>query len=236
MEIHQTISKWHEETQKEIEGRIGSDVIDEAEINKLCLCVIRTSSQYCAAAIQLLNSGFEYPAKALMRCLGELNIKLTWCLVGCENGKSSTSEAVNKRFQRWRKAACSKGIQLLEDAEVVIRPEDKEDHERTLSDTKQHHKELKEVKNMPDLKELFRQLGELFYEKIRPTFYSAFNDAVHLDPASMYAIYASLPQGRDVLKTYCIAFAYNINSLIRLRYELNGQQIKEEYDQLMKSV
>lgn len=92
------------------------------------------------------------------------------------------------------------------------------------------------MKNMPDLREIFRQLGDFFYEEIRPTFYSLFNDAVHLDPASMSAIYASLPQGQDTLQMYCIAFSYNINSLIRLRYGFNAQQIKEEYDQLMKMI
>lgn len=130
MEIHKTISKWYEETQEGIDGKIGPDVCNADEIDKLCLCIIRTSSQYCAATLQLLNSGFEYPAKALMRCLGELNIKFTWSLVGCKNDKSSTSEEVKKRFQRWRKAACFKGVQLLEDCEAGIRPEDKKMHEK----------------------------------------------------------------------------------------------------------
>jgi hypothetical protein len=235
MKIRETISRWHEETLKGIEGKIGPDVLNADEIDKLCLCVIKSSSQYCEASLQLLDNGFEYPAKALMRCLGELNIKFTWSLVGCKNDKSSTSEEVKKRFQRWRKAACSKGVQLLEDCEAGIRPEDKKVHEKILNVLKQHREELK-VKNMPDLREIFRQLGDFFYEEIRPTFYSLFNDAVHLDPASMSAIYASLPQGQDTLQTHCIAFSYNINSLIRLRYGLNAQQIKEEYDRLMKMI
>ncbi|MBN2594021.1 MAG: hypothetical protein JXA81_10975 [Sedimentisphaerales bacterium] len=238
MEIHETISKWHEETQEGIEGKIGPDVCNADEIDKLCLCVIRTSYQYCTVALQLLNDGFEYPAKALMRCLGELNIKFTWSLVGCKNDKNNTSEKVKRRLQRWRKSGCSKGIQLLKEYETVMRPEDKQKHEETLHGLKQHYEELEKanVKNLPDLKNIFEQLGDFFYEKIRPNFYSAFNDAVHLDPASMSAIFASLPQGRDVLQMYCIGFAYNITSLIRLRYELDTQQIKEEYDQLMKMI
>jgi len=235
MEIDKTINRWHEDTLKGIESKIGPDVLNADEIDKLCLCVIKTSSQYCAAAIQLLNSGFGYPAKAIMRCLGELNTKFTWCLIGGHNDTDNTHEAIIKRFQRWRKSACSEGIKLLEGSTSVMRPEDKEVHEKTLTDLKQHREGLK-MKNMPDLTEIFKQLGDSFYEEIRPAFYSIFNDAVHLDPASMSAIYGSLPQGRDVLRTYCVTFAYNMNSLIRSKYELNIQQIKEEYDQLMKMI
>jgi len=119
-----------------------------------------------------------------------------------------------------------------------MRPEDKEVHERTLSELKQHYEELEKsnVKSFPNLTEIFKQLGDSYYKEIRPTFYSIFNNAVHLDLASMSAIYGSLPQGRDILQTYCVAFAYNINSLIRLKYELDTYQIKKEYDQLMKII
>ncbi len=237
MEIDETIKKWHEETQKEIEGKIGPDFFNANEVDKLCLCVVKTSYQYCTAVLQLLNEGYEFPAKALMRCLGELNTKLTWSLVGC-NDKNNTSEAIEERIQRWRKSACSEGIKLFEGSKAVMRPEDKEVHERTLSELKQHYEELEKsnVKSFPNLTEIFKQLGDSYYKEIRPTFYSIFNNAVHLDLASMSAIYGSLPQGRDILQTYCVAFAYNINSLIRLKYELDTYQIKKEYDQLMKII
>jgi len=237
MKIDETIKKWHEETLDWIENKIGPDVFNADEIDKLCLFVVKTSSQYCAAVLQLLNEGYEFPAKALMRCLGELNTKFTWSLVGCHD-KDNTPKEISKRVQRWRMSACSKGIELLEDSKAVMRSEDKKVHEQTLNDLKQHKEELKKdnVKNMPDLKEIFKQLGDSYYEKIRPAFYSIFNNAVHLDPASMIAIYGSLPGGQDLPRSYCVAIAYNINSLIRLRYGLNTQQIKEELDQLMKMI
>lgn len=237
MGIEEIVNKWHEDTQKWVESKIGTNILDADLIDKLCVCALKASAQYCGAIIQLLNSGHEYPTKALMRCLGELNMKFIWC-IATRPEEENVSAAIEKRINRWKKTACSKGIQLLEDSISVMCPEDKEIHEKTLSDLNQHFNELDKlnVKQMPNFKQICEQLGDSFYEKIRPAFYSIFHDAVHLDPVSMAAIYGFLPQGRDVIRTYCVGFAYSINSLIRLKYELDTLQIKDEYDQLMKIV
>lgn len=234
MEIDKTINRWHEETLKWIENKIGPDILNANEIDKMCLCVAKTSSQYCAAVMQLLNKGYEFPAKALMRCLGELNAKFTWCLAGC-HGQQNTIGAVEERFRSWDKMTCSKGIKLLDDFEDVIRTEEKNEHKKKLSMLEERKAKLSDVKDMPNLTELFKQLGDWFNKQFRPTFYLQFNDAVHLDLVGMTAIYGSLPQGRDELETYCVAFAYNINSLIRLRYDLDTKQIKKEYDRIMQN-
>jgi len=236
MEIDEIINKWHVETLKWIESKIGPDVFKANEIDKPCLCVAKTSYEFCAAVLRLLNSGYEYPAKALMRCLGELNTKFTWSLVGCQD-KDNTSDAIKERIHRWILTANSNGIKLLEESKAIMRPEDKEKHKKILNDLKQSYEEYKKsnIKHIPTLVDIFKQLGDSYYEEIRPAFYSIFNDAVHLDPASISAIYGSLPQGRDVLQTYCVAFAYNINSIIRLRYGLDTKQIKKEYDKIMRN-
>jgi len=237
MEIDETINKWHEETLNWIEKKIGPNKSNADESDKLCICAVATCNQYCAAILKLLHNDCEYPAKALMRCLGELNAKLAWSLTECQDNKDNTPEAVIERIRRWIMTANSKGIKLLEESKEVMRPEDKEKHEKILSDLKKSHEEYKKsnIKEMPTLVDIFKQLGDLYYNEIRPAFYSIFNDAVHLDPASMSAIYGSLPQGRDELETYCVAFAYNINSLIRLRYDLDTKQIKKEYDRIMRN-
>jgi hypothetical protein len=232
MEIDETIKKWHEETQKIIEDKIGPDLSNAGKIDKLCLCVAKTSYQYCSAVIQLLDKGYELPVRALMRCIGELSAKITWSLVGCKD-ENNTSEAIEERIQRWEKSACSKGIELLEGTTSVNRPEDKNVNEKILNDLKQQCKGL-EVKNMPDLSEIFNQLGENYkiYSKIRIAFYSIFNNAVHLDPASMSEIYLSQQQGQDSTRLYCVAIAYHINSLIRTNYGIDIQQITDEFNQL----
>jgi len=234
MEMDQTINKWYKYTLEEIERKIGPEVLNADEIDKLCLCVAKTSYQYCSVIIELLDKGYEFPARALMRCLGELSVKFTWSLVGCNNKKNNTPEAIKKRVQRWRKTACSEGIRLLEGSASVMCQEDKEVHGKILNDLKQQREEL-EVKNMPDLAEIFKQLGKNYdvYNKIRVAFYSVFNNAVHIDPASMSKIYLSQQRGQDSTRSYCVAIAYHINFLIRSKYGINIQQIQDEFVQLM---
>lgn len=233
MEIEKIINKWHEDTLEGIENKIGPDVLNADEIDKLCLCVAKTSYQYCSAIIQLLDKGYEFPSRALMRCLGELNVRFTWCLI-C-NDTNNNSEAIKRRIQRWQKFACSEGIKLLEKSKSVMRQQDKEVHEQILKDLKQHCDGLN-VKNMPDFTEICKQLSEHYdiYDKIRPAFYSVFNNAVHLDPASLSSIYLSQQQGQDSTRSYCVAIAYHINFLIRSWYGLNTQQVQDEFVQLMK--
>jgi len=234
MEIYETIKQWYEDTLKEIEAKIGPDVLNADEIDKLCLCVVKTSYQYCSAVFQLLDKGYEFPARALMRSLGELNAKFTWCLVG-NNNTSNNPEAIKERVQRWRKSACDEGIKLLEKSESVMCPEDKEIHEKIMSDLKQHLKELDVEKGMPQVTQIFEQLSKSYdvYNKIRPAFYSVFNNAVHLDPASMSTIYVSQQQGQDSTQSYFAASAYNINFLTRSRYGLNTKQVQDEFIKIM---
>ena len=238
MKIDKIIDQWFKETDQQLESKIESYLSSDDKITKLCVCVYATYKQYCSAIIQLLNSNYEYPAKALLRCLGELNAKFTWILKGCQDNKGTSSESIKKRIERWEKSACSKMIQLLEDSEVIIRPEDRKKHEETLSSLKQNQEEFKKtnLKNLPDLKNIFVQLGSSFYDEIRPAFYSSLNDAVHLDPMSMSAIYGSIQQGRETIESYCIAYAFNINYLIRSRYKIDNQHIKEEYYRLIKII
>ena len=232
MKIGATIDRWYEDTLKGIEDKVGPDVSNGDEIDKLCLCTIKTSNQYCSAVLHLLNKGYEFPARALMRCLGELNVRFTWCLV-C-NDTNNNSEAIKIRIHRWQKFAYLEGIKLLEKSKSVMRPQDKEVHEKILEEKKQHYDEL-QVKNMPDFTEICRQLSEHsdIYDKIRPAFYSVFNNAVHLDPASMAKIYFSQKQGQNSTQLYCFASAYNINFLVRSKYELSIQKIQDEFVQLM---
>ena len=110
-EFSKIINKWHEDTQKLIKSKIDTDILEAGLIDKLCVCVLKASNQYCEAIIQLLYNGHEYPAKALMRCLGELNMKLIWC-VATRPEEENISEAIEKRINRWRKAACSEGSPL----------------------------------------------------------------------------------------------------------------------------
>lgn len=237
MEIDQTINKWYKDILEGIEKKISPEVPNSDEIDKLCLCVVKTSSQYCSAVIELLDKGYDFPARALMRCLGELSAKFTWSLVGCNNKKNNTPEAIKKRVQRWRKTACSEGIRLLEGSASVMRPEDKEIHEKILNDLKQQREGLG-VKNMPDLTEVFNQLEKHYdiYSKIRIAFYSVFNNAVHVDPACMSKIHLAQKRGEDSTRSYCVAIAYHINFLIRSKYDLDIQQITDEFKGLMKTI
>jgi len=233
-ELYKIINKWHEDTINGIESKIGPDMPNADEIDKLCFCVAKTSYQYCSAIIQLLDRGYEFPARALMRCIGELSAKFTWSLVDCSNKKNNNSGAIKERLQRWRWSACSEGIKLLEKSTSVKRPEDEDVHERILNDLKKQREGLHVNEGIPKTAQIFEQLGKEYevYKKIHIAFYSVFNNAVHIDPASMSKIYLSQEQGQDSTRSYCFAIAYHINSLIRSKYNLDIQQITDEFNEI----
>jgi len=225
--LEKVIATWHEETRKLLTAKIGSDLQNWNEIDKLCVFVASTSADYCAAIMQLLQEGHEWPAKALMRCLGELDAKFTWCLCGGTKRDRSPA-AITERFQRWIKTAYAKGIKLYDEFDSLVPAEGKEQHEKERDKLKEWEKSLT-VLNMPALKQVCEQLGNHYSKHISPMFYCRFNSAVHIDPSVLAATYTKHVEGCDVLTRNCLHYAFSINCLIRMQYEC-----QEDFDRIVR--
>ena len=86
---------------------------------------------------------------------------------------------------------------------------------------------------MPNLVQMFEVLPEPFKSEMYPILYAGFNDAIHIDLKSMTSIYRGREGGSAGLEKYCAAYAFNINSLVRLNYDLKIDEIKKEYHKIM---
>jgi hypothetical protein len=82
--------------------------------------------------------------------------------------------------------------------------------------------------------QIFEALPEPFRNEMYPVLYVRFNDAVHIDLKSMVSIYRNRQEESDELERYCAAYAFNINSLVRLSYDLSIDEIKGEYRKIMR--
>ena len=76
MKIDETINKWFEQTfekfQKEVRPQTENDLVLTG--------VLFASRKYVRAVLSLLSQKHALPAKALLRCLCELYVKIFWCL------------------------------------------------------------------------------------------------------------------------------------------------------------
>lgn len=227
------IATWYKETRELLDKKIGSNQQNRSLIDKLCVCVTSASADYCAAIMRLLYEGHEWPAKALMRCLGELDAKFTWCLDGCKD-QDHSPETITKRIQSWEKTAYAEGIKLFDDFDSIVPAEDKEHHQTERNKLEELKKKLT-VREMPNLKQVIEQLGNHYSQHVHAMFYCRFNSAVHLDPSVLVATYTNRGEGRDELMRHCLGYALSINGIIRSQYgyQKDFERIVTEYSEIM---
>ena len=88
--------------------------------NAICLAVLEGAECYCDAILLLLNKNYVFPAKALMRCLCELAVKLMWCLQ-CPDDTDEVQDrkTVDEKAQRWEKSTLAQNIKVLKEWKQV---------------------------------------------------------------------------------------------------------------------
>ncbi len=91
MNIDEKITKWFNETDALMRSKI--DINKFSPIDGLCVAVLHSARDYCSAVLLLLQNKHPTPAKALLRCLFELSMKLTWCLTLPANTCDEEAEA-----------------------------------------------------------------------------------------------------------------------------------------------
>jgi len=235
MEIEETINKWFEETNCLMQNRINN----ANSIDGLCECVLQGSKNYCNAILLLLDKGHEMPAKALLRVLYELFAKVAWCLRVPDDVTDDENILVKEKIRRWEKHTLLNNIKILEKFE---RAGHNKNIGRLMSTLKSEDLYLKaNIKCMPDLFEITKQLPEPFTKKAYPFLYLQFNNSVHLDTTSLVKSFSqkSNKTAQDTLAElyeYCTNHAFYINSIIRLQYDDNTVQITKEYKEIVNTI
>ncbi len=155
--------------------------------NALCSTVLEGAECYCNAIFLLLNNNYVFPARALMRCLCELTVKLMWCL-RCpdDTNEEQDRKTVGEKIRRWEKSTLAQNIKVLEEWKQVDPKNDKiNDDIKSLKEKK----DKMDVKQMPCYAQLLKELPDDFRSKISLKLYKDFNKAVHLDANSLAEIY-----------------------------------------------
>lgn len=148
----------------------------------MCTIVLDGAECYCNAIFLLLNENYVFPARALMRCLCELAVKLMWCLQCPDDmDKKKSKKTVDEKIRRWEKSTLVQNIKVLKEYKQVNPQGNSIDNQ--IKDLKKE-KDTMGVKEMPPYKQLLKNLPSDFC-KISTKLYQDLNKAVHLDVNSL---------------------------------------------------
>ncbi len=229
--IDATTDKWFQETVV----RINRDVKPDTPGNNLLFGILPVASNYCKAVFLLADADHKLPAMALLRVLGELTLRVMWCL--CED--NSKKEVSSTRIMRWWKTTYKKEVKRLKTMLPSAGPEDAKNMAGRISYLqgeidKNPYRPVDSFYN--SLGELPRQIKEDFYSLL----YSPFNPGIHPD----LNLFASLireggnermflrdPEkpSADALKICAITNAYDLLSIVHFHYGWDCDRMKAEY-------
>ena len=103
--IEATTDRWFHETV----ARINRDVKPDTPENNLLFGILPVASNYCKAVFLLAGADHRLPAMALLRVLGELTLRVMWCLYEDNSKKEDPSE----RIMRWLKTTYDEEVKRL---------------------------------------------------------------------------------------------------------------------------
>ncbi len=236
MTIDETIETWFRETTE----KVNSTPKEDKPVYNLCGCVLPLAHNYCDAVLLLVNREKKLGAMALLRILGELTLRLAWCLFE-DNPKK---ESVDVRIDRWRKETFEQEKKRLKKLISGATASEKKDIKENITWLET------EISNIPYTPAggLYNCLDELpagYKERLYPLLYGQFNMAVHPDLLTLSKL---VRQNGDVrkfiddfndvdvqnLKVRCMDCAFNIISYIRIVYDLGYEDLKCQYLNIKK--
>jgi len=240
MEIDETINKWFQETEDQISAKIDKNKF--RPLDGLCIAVHKAARDYCNAIFCLTGKNHLLPAKALLRCLCELSVKLSWCLI-VPDGLSAEEESkvVEQKIKRWEKDTLCEKIKILKKfKEAATTASDSKLEEEINSEMRKMKQEPlfgnNEVKRMPNFFDIIKEMPKIFKAGVYPLLYLQFNNAVHLDVTSLVGFYTGEDKiNKDNLIRYCVDHAFHINSVIRMNYDIDVSSLKYECHQIQNS-
>ncbi len=237
MQIEETINKWFEQTFEKFQKEVHPPTEDDL----LLAGVLFTSRKYVRTVLLLLAQKHSLPAKALLRILCELFVKILWCL----NVRGDTAEikqAVHNNFQRWDYLRLIQDKKLLEKLAKSATGDFKIKVQRSLKKADSDFEKYKKrgVKRMPDTASLFEVLSrdESAMNLIYPKVYQNYNRAVHLDRNTFSRLvrhegdrivcYDDWDDDINDLYANCSCMACDINILIRKYFDWPVDAIRQE--------
>jgi len=194
--------------------------------NAMCFALLKGAECYCKAILLLLDNNCVLPAKALMRCLCELAVKLMWCLQ-CPDDTDQVQDrkTVDEKVRRWQKRTLAQNIKVLKEYKQVDPENSKIDEQIKELEKK---KDNMSVREMPPYAQLLEKLPIEFRREISLQVYSDFHKAIHLDSNSLVGLYLrnneSAVNNRDIskLKEFCFKLAEIITGVIAINYHEEG--------------
>lgn len=229
--IETTTNKWFVETVSKVNAEITTDT----PVDNVLSGVVPLAHNYCNAVFLLANNNHRLPAMALLRILGELALRVTWCMYG-DNPKK---EPLDVRIMRWLKTTNLEERKILEKLLPSVSPEEATEIKRTIQYLND------EIDENPHkfISALYNSLDELpppYKEKIYRVLYLEFNRAVHPNLKLLYDLVRQEDRKRmfssdleqvdtEVLKIYCMTQAFNVLAVTRVYYDWDYKGMKSEY-------
>ncbi len=243
MDIYKTINKWFEETL----NNFIKDVSPEYPVNRFLLSSLLALRKYSLASIILIEKDHKMPTKALLRTMIEFLTKITWCLAIHEKHIKNKAETVEMRHKRWWKATVLRRINELKNWINVSDIQLRKQVQSELHQLMEMKTQYEDIEPMP-LK-FFRLLDELpedYKNDIYPRFYLKYNDAIHLDDATLGLLvrkqddhvtyYEDSQDSSDELLKQVIYCAFMINDWTRTHYSWDTEQLRQEHESLLKQL
>ncbi len=195
--------------------------------NAMCITVLDGAEHYCNAILLLLNKNYVFPAKALMRCLCELTVKLMWCLK-CpdDTDEEQDKKTVDEKIRCWEKSTLARNIQVLKECKKVDPQNNKIDDQIKELEKKKDNMSAEE---MPCYGRLLEKLPSELRD-ISLNLYKCGNKAIHLDANSLAKIYShnhkTNVNDSDIsrLKVWCLLLAKNITRVIEINKSSEGPE------------
>ncbi|AQQ08849.1 hypothetical protein L21SP3_00641 [Sedimentisphaera cyanobacteriorum] len=228
------IKKWFIETIEPIEQNVNP----ETRTDMVCVSSIAVCVNYANAVLDLIRSGHNMPAKALLRVLCETVAKIAWCLVSPKNKKKDRKQAVERKFDQWEKDALYKKLRILYEFRSIVSSEQSRELEDTIRKIK-----LKERKfhapPMPKTIEIFNKLSSNWRSGVYPRGFLQFNDAVHIDIHTLLSRIYCEEGGMNIshdsneeltdLSGYCLSFMFQLFYLVRTHFGLDTTELLKEF-------
>lgn len=239
MRIEKTINKWFEQTFEKFQ----KEVHPPTENDLFLAGVLFASRKYVRAILSLLIQKHLLPAKALLRCLCELYMKIFWCL-NVKGDKEEIKQAIHKNFQSWDYSRLVKDKKLLTDMDKYATGDFKRDVQLSLKKALRGVEEYKSrgIEIMNSVASLCAELScdrdKEVMKRIYPEIYRNYSRAVHLDRNTFSRLvqqkgghimcYDDWDDDINNLYQYCLCIGCDINMLIRKYYGWATEELRQE--------
>jgi len=238
MEIDKITDKWFKQTfekvQEEVNPVTGNDL--------LIVGVLFAARKYTRAVLLLLSQKHALPAKALLRVLCELFVKIVWCL-DIQSNEEDTKERVHMNFQSWDYSRLIQDKRLLTNLEKYTEGDFGGKVQDALKKAANDVADYKErpVKCIPPTADIFKELSviEPAMNNIYAEIYQNYSRAVHLDRNTFSRLvqykgdrivcYDDWDDDINDLYAKCLCISCDINIVIRKHYNWPADALRNEW-------